>query len=405
MVEPTSEISEQLPKIDRSKTPEGTERRWATVPWAQERRAAVDDPVTRTDARHYDRNIENMIGTVKVPVGLAAPLRVHGRSAAGDYYVPLATTEAALVASYNRGARVITAAGGCTSIVLQEAVSRSPAFVFDDLVQATAFAAWATGRLADFQRQVAATTGHGRLTQLDISIEGNHVYVELEFTTGDAAGQNMVTFASEAICTFIDEESPVRPKQYFLDGNLSSDKKASARVLGAARGRRVSAEVVLPRSLVREALHTTPEHMEEFWRVGAIGSVLSGTIGVQAHFANALAALYIATGQDAACVAESAIGVTRFEVNGTGDLYASVTLPNVIVGTVGGGTGLPSQSACLDILRLRGPAKAAAFAEVCAGICLAGELSLSGAMCSNDFAGAHLALAREGAAHSGGCPA
>ena len=289
--------------------------------------------------------------------------------------------------------------------MLQEAVSRSPAFVFDDLVQATAFAAWATGRLADFQRQVAATTGHGRLTQLDISIEGNHVYVELEFTTGDAAGQNMVTFASEAICTFIDEESPVRPKQYFLDGNLSSDKKASARVLGAARGRRVSAEVVLPRSLVREALHTTPEHMEEFWRVGAIGGVLSGTIGVQAHFANALAALYIATGQDAACVAESAIGVTRFEVNGTGDLYASVTLPNVIVGTVGGGTGLPSQSACLDILRLRGPAKAAAFAEVCAGICLAGELSLSGAMCSNDFAGAHLALAREGAVHSGGGPA
>ena len=405
MVEPTSETSEQSPKIDRSKTPEGTERRWATVPWAQERRAAVDDPVTRTDARHYDRNIENMIGTVKVPVGLAGPLRVHGRSAAGDYYVPLATTEAALVASYNRGARVITAAGGCTSIVLQEAVSRSPAFVFDDLVQATAFAAWATGRLADFQRQVAATTGHGRLTQLDISIEGNHVYVELEFTTGDAAGQNMVTFASEAICTFIDEESPVRPKQYFLDGNLSSDKKASARVLGAARGRRVSAEVVLPRSLVREALHTTPEHMEEFWRVGAIGGVLSGTIGVQAHFANALAALYIATGQDATCVAESAIGVTRFEVNGTGDLYASVTLPNVIVGTVGGGTGLPSQSACLDILRLRGPAKAAAFAEVCAGICLAGELSLSGAMCSNDFAGAHLALAREGAAHSGGGPA
>src|SRR5262249_55675052 len=159
-------------------------------------------------------------------------------------------------------------------------------------------------------------------------------------------------------------------------------------------GRKVSAEVLIPADLVEKRLRTTPEHMVNFWRMSAMGGVLSGTLGLQGHYANGLAALYLACGQDVACVAESAVGVTRFEVLEGRALYASVTLPNIMVGSVGGGTGLPSQKACLDIMGLSGPGKAQALAEVCAGLCLAGELSIMGALCSGDFSRAHRVLAR-----------
>ena len=134
--------------------------------------------------------------------------------------------------------------------------------------------------------------------------------------------------------------------------------------------------------------------MAEYWRMSAIGGVLSGTIGIQGHYANGIAALYLACGQDVACVAESAIGTTRFEIEEGGGLYATVTLPNLMVGTVGGGTGLPSQKACLELMGLSGPGKAPALAEVAAGLCLGGELSIIGALCAHEFSSAHHKLAR-----------
>ncbi|MBI1880258.1 MAG: hydroxymethylglutaryl-CoA reductase [Chloroflexi bacterium] len=338
--------------------------------------------------------IENFIGTVKVPVGLAGPLRVNGLFAQGDYYVPLATTEAALVASYSRGAQLITAAGGCTAILINESVSRAPGFVFRNLPEAGQFVVWVTSQLDEFKRHTAATTRFGQLIDMHITIEGNHVYLNFEFLTGDASGQNMVTIATEAICRYIEASSPVRPQYFFVEANLSGDKKASAQSFLSVRGKKVSAEVSLPAELIQERLHATPEQMVNYWRMSAIGGVLSGTMGMQGHYANGLAALYIACGQDAACVAESAIGVTRFEVTEQGELYAAVTLPNLMVGTVGGGTGLPSQRACLEILGLSGPDHARALAEVCASLCLAGELSIAGAICSGDFARAHQLLAR-----------
>jgi hydroxymethylglutaryl-CoA reductase (NADPH) len=164
------------------------------------------------------------------------------------------------------------------------------------------------------------------------------------------------------------------------------------------RGKKVSAEATIPAELVRKRLATTPEQMVNSWRMSAMGGVLSGTMGVHGHYANGLAALYLACGQDVACVAESAVGVTRFELTEAGDLYASVTLPNIMVGTVGGGTGLPSQRAGLEVLGLAGPGKAQALAEVCAALCLAGELSIIGAICSGSFSRAHRLLARGRAA-------
>jgi hydroxymethylglutaryl-CoA reductase (NADPH) len=181
---------------------------------------------------------------------------------------------------------------------------------------------------------------------------------------------------------------------------MSGDKKASSQSFQSVRGKKVTVEVVLPASLVASRLRTTPEMMANYARMSALGAVMSGTIGVQGHYANGLAALYIACGQDAACVAESSVGVTRFEVDPDGALYAAATLPNLIVGTVGGGTSLPSQRACLEILGMSGEGHSAAFAEICAAVCLAGELSLIAALCSGDFSRAHQKLARGKPQHS-----
>src|SRR5690606_10056795 len=188
--------------------------------------------------------------------------------------------------------------------------------------------------------------------------------------------------------------SPVKPERCYVESNLSGDKKASAKSFTSARGKKVTAEAHLSAELIAKHLHATPQAMVEYWQMSAIGGVLSGTIGVHGHFANGLAALYLATGQDAACVAESASGVTRFEVTPDGGLYATVTLPGIMVGTVGGGTGLPTQKACLDLMGLSGPGNARALAEVCAGLLLAGELSIIGALSAGHFARAHRKLAR-----------
>lgn len=350
--------------------------------------AAPDDPAV------YQGNVENFIGLLRMPLGLAGPLRVHGLAARGDYWIPLATTEAALVASYHRGCRVITEAGGCSAMVLYESLSRAPAFVFETAGDACHFVVWAMSRFDDFRERAATTTSHGQLIDVGCTVEGNHVYLNFEFTTGDASGQNMVTLATQAVCDLILAESPVPPLRHYVESNLSGDKKASARAFTSARGKKVTAEVKLGAELVSRVLHTTPEAMTDYWRMSAIGGVLSGTLGIQGHFANGLAALYLATGQDAACVAESATGVTRFEITADGGLYASVTLPGIMVGTVGGGTGLPTQKACLKLMGLAGAGKSRALAEVCAGLLLAGELSIIAALSAGHFSRAHRKLAR-----------
>lgn len=375
--------------------PAVVDKRWALLPQAPEARAAIADPATLAQHELYAHNIENFIGTVKIPVGLAGPLRVNGLAAQGDYYVPLATTEAALVASYHRGASVITLAGGATTLILSEGVSRAPAYAFHALDDVGQFILWCVSHLEELRAIAEATTRFGKLLDLHFTVEGNHAYLLLEYTTGDAAGQNMVTIATQAVCDHIAAHCPVKPAYYFVEGNLSGDKKASAQSFQSVRGKKVAAEVRLPRKVVERHLHTTPEKMVDYWRMSAMGGVLSGTIGVQGHYANGLAALFIACGQDAACVSEAAVGVTRFEVDAAGDaLYAAVTLPNLIVGTVGGGTGLPSQRGGLQILGLAGPGHARAFAEVCAALALAGELSIIAALSAHHFAQAHERRAR-----------
>ena len=375
-------------------SPRAVEGRWQLLDVETSVRHRLLDAMTREQIPLYGKNIENFIGTVKLPIGLAGPLRVRGLFARGDYYVPLATTEAALVASYTRGAHAITRAGGCTAAAIWEGVTRAPVFAFDNLIDAGKFVMWAAGHAETFCDVAASTTRHGELSRTRFNMEGNHVYLTLEYTTGDASGQNMVTIATDAVCRFILDQTPVQPAYWFIEGNHSGDKKASHSSFQNVRGRKVTAEVTLTPDILEGHLKSSARRMLDFYRVSAIGGVMSGTIGLHGHYANGMAALYIACGQDAACVAESAVGVTRFESAGEGCLYASVTLPNLIMGTVGGGTGLPSQSACLDILKLSGPGNAAALAEVCAALVLAGELSISAALAAGHFTRAHQTLAR-----------
>ncbi|SDX18079.1 3-hydroxy-3-methylglutaryl-coenzyme A reductase [Ruegeria halocynthiae] len=361
---------------------------------SDEDQAQIADSATIEAAESYSANIENFIGTVKLPVGVIGPLRLNGMNANGDFHVPLATTEAALVASYARGAYVATRSGGISTAVLYEGVLRTPAFVFESLLKAGQFVDWVVTNVDILKSAAEATTRHGKLISLEPFIDTNVVFLICRYTTGDAAGQNMVTIATDALCHAITERCPVTIENWYIEGNFSGDKKASALGLVTGRGRKVSASVTLPADIVEKTLGTTVEAMLAYGRVANLGAHLSGQFGAQAHYANGLAAFYIATGQDAACVAESAMGVTRMEPR-NGDLFCSVTLPNILVGSVGGGTGLPSQAAALNLLGLRGNGCGTALAEVAAATCLCGEISIVAAIAAGHFTRAHESLARQ----------
>lgn len=343
----------------------------------------------------FDAQIENFVGVAQIPVGLIGPLRIDGGHAHGDFYVPLATTEGALVAATNRGAKVVSLSGGVRTVCIAERVGRAPAFMFSDLREAMAFVGWIEDETETLRAVAQATTRYGRLEGMRPTVVGNVVYLECDYTTGDAAGQNMVTIATEALCRYAVVHAVVRPRRWFVESNLSGDKKAAARSQIGTRGKRVTAEAVVPAPLLARFLGTSVAAVLEYSNIAMIGGVQSGSIGVQGHYANALAAIFIACGQDVACVAEAAVGITRVDVTDDGDLYIAVSLPNLIVGTVGGGTHLPTQREGLRILGCEGPGHARKLAEICAATVLASELSLTAAITAGHFTRAHVRYARD----------
>ncbi len=342
-------------------------------------------------------NVENFLGLAQVPIGLIGPLRLCGLHAQGDFYVPLATTEGALVASYGRGASAVSRAGGARVVCALRRTTRAPFFRFRSLVDAGLFIEFVLESFPRLQELVGEATHHGRLEDLRVHWEGNFVYLLFDYSTGDAAGQNMVTVATRHLAGWLVERSPVRPRSWTVESNLSGDKKASTVNHQYVRGSRVMAEAELPRALVEESLHTTPEAIETYWKAAFVASTQAGSIGVQGQFANGLAALFLACGQDVACVAEAAVGNVRLERTETGDLYASVCLPNLIVGTVGGGTGTPTARECLGLLGCVGEGSAAKLAEIAGGLVLAGEISIAAALTSGEFTRAHATLGRKAA--------
>jgi hydroxymethylglutaryl-CoA reductase (NADPH) len=340
-------------------------------------------------------NIENYIGMSLVPTGVIGPLCVLGSAAKGDFYVPLATSEGSLLASYHRGAKACYLAGGATSVCLIEGVQRSPVFKFDNMGNLGIFLIWILNQIEVFQSITEATSRYARLTDMKSNVEGNHLILTFEYHTGDAAGQNMVTICTNAICQYIIENAPVHPQFWFIEGNFSGDKKATSQSFANVRGKKVTAEVTLTKDIVKNVLKSTPEAMADYWRSSTIGTIQSGSIGAQGHYANGLTALFIATGQDVACVSEASVGITRMELTAEEDLYVSVTLPNLIVGTVGGGTSLPTQKECLELMDCYGAGKARKFAEICGALVLAGEISIAAAISAGQFAAAHQKFGRK----------
>ncbi|MGD2127942.1 MAG: hydroxymethylglutaryl-CoA reductase [Lysobacterales bacterium] len=353
------------------------------------------DTVARyaTEPAQTRGNVENFIGTAQVPLGVAGPLRIEGEHARGDFYIPLATTEGTLVASYSRGMRAISESGGVRTTVVRHAMQRAPVFLFEHALQARDFGEWLDSRFDDIKAAAEATTRSGKLTEIEQYPVANMLYARFNFTTGDAAGQNMTGKATLAACEWIRANHPGRPR-YILSGAIDTDKKHSAMNLIRTRGKRVIAEMTLRREVARDLLRVDTRVLYRYRQIAAVGALQAGSAYSGAHSANGIAALFIATGQDVANVAESHAGLTYGQLTEEGDYYWSVTLPAVICATHGGGTGLPTQRECLELLGCRGAGKADKLAEIVAAVVLAGDISLTSAVLAGDWVSSHETMGR-----------
>jgi hydroxymethylglutaryl-CoA reductase (NADPH) len=342
------------------------------------------------DPRLLTKNIENCIGVTHVPIGVAGPLQINGKHANGMFYLPMATNQGTLIDAYHRGALVATMAGGVNVVCYKDGVHLSPSFVFRDLHESLKFATWVRENQEKIQRAVESTSHHAKIIRATPFLLGRIAVLNCLFKTGDASGLNMINIACDAVCKMIANE--LQPERYFLRSNFSSDKKPSYFNLIFGYGKEVMAELTLSRILIRRLMRTTPEDMFAFWYQAFIASVQVGMMGPNAHFANGLSALYIATGQDIAQVVNSSNGILTLEVLKSGDLRIYCKFPQMIVSTVGGGTVLPYPRAALEMLGCYGEGKVLKLAEIFAAAALAGEVSICGALAAGEFAAADLAL-------------
>jgi hydroxymethylglutaryl-CoA reductase (NADPH) len=338
-------------------------------------------------------NVENFSGVAQVPIGVAGPLRINGEHAQGDFYVPLATTEGTLVASYNRGMRVLSECGGVRTTVVDDQMQRAPVFVFDDALAAREFGDWVDQHEPGIRAIAEATTRSGKLTYIGQYQVGPLCYLRVNYTTGDAAGQNMTAKATFAACEWIKANYP-GGTEYYLTGAIDTDKKHSQINMLLTRGKRVVAEAVIKNDVLQQLLGVDTKSVYDYRQVHMVGGFLAGSASNSAHAANALTAIFIATGQDVANIAESHAAITYARLLDNGDYYWSITLTSLIVGTCGGGTGLPTQRECLELLGCYGEGKARKLAEVCAATVLAGEISLTSAVLAGNWVTSHERLGR-----------
>jgi hydroxymethylglutaryl-CoA reductase (NADPH) len=389
-------ISEHPPRVPRDRTDDYTAEQ------ATARRTFVRD-LLGADLRnvgHYSLdpaslpgNIENFTGVAQVPIGLAGPLRVLGEHAQGDFYVPMATTEGTLVASYNRGMRLLNECGGVKATVVDDRMQRAPVFIFNDAVAARDFGAWVQEHHGEIVDVAQSTTRTGRLIEIEQYAVGPLRYLRFDYTTGDAAGQNLTGKATFAACEWIRQTHPDQPR-YVLSGQIDTDKKHSQMNMLRTRGKRVIAEATVSRQALQDLMGVDTETLFMTRQISQTGALLAGAANNGAHAANGLAALFIATGQDVANVAESHAGIVYTQLLPDGDYYWSITLPALIVATYGGGTGLATQRECLELLGCYGTGKVRKLAEICAAVVLAGEISLSSAVLAGDWVSSHDRLGR-----------
>jgi hydroxymethylglutaryl-CoA reductase (NADPH) len=338
-------------------------------------------------------NVENFAGATQVPLGLAGPLLVKGEHAQGEFYIPLATSEGTLVASYNRGMKVAREAGGVRATVVDDAMQRAPVFGFESALDARGFGDWVAERFDEIKEQAESSTSTGSLRDIEQYSASRYRFLRFNFESGDAAGQNMSGRATAAACDWITKN--YEGIRYFqLEGNFATDKKASQVNIMHTRGKRVVAEITLSDELLRQELDTSAQALYHARQVSNLGGFMSGVNNNGSHSANGITAIFIATGQDVANVAESSAAVAHAELLEDGSYYYSITIPALIVATYGGGTALPTQREALEILGCHGEGKVRKFAEIVAAAVLCGELSLGAAVISDQWVDAHERLGR-----------
>lgn len=358
--------------------------------WVRARTGAGLQHATQVswDPHRAKGNCENFVGAAQVPMGIAGPLRVNGEHARGDFLIPLATSEGTLVASYNRGMRALMLSGGATCTVHEDAMQRAPAFVFEDARRARDFVEWVRQNEPAIRLVAESTSEHLRLAYIDPYTASKFAFLRFGYHTGDAAGQNMASRATHAACMWILRQFD-GVQRFYLESNLATDKKPSHINLLRSRGHRVTAEATLSRDVLHRQLRVEPETLAYHWGVASVGAFLAGAGNNGLHSANGITAMFIATGQDVANVAESSAAVVYTEVTPARDLYISVTIPSLIVATHGGGTGLPTQRECLELMGCTGPGTVRKLAEIVAGVVLAGEISLASAISAQDWVTSH----------------
>ena len=332
--------------------------------------------------------IENMIGVAQVPLGIAGPLKVNGEHANGLFYVPLATTEGTLVETYQRGMLAITMAGGANVRVIRESLSFSPVFILRSIADVPKFTAWIKEHFDMIKSVAESTTGYGKLIDIVPYVMGRRVILDFRYTTGDAMGMNMVSIATQKACDYIMERTDV--EHFYITSNLSSEKKASFFSMITGYGREVLAETIFPRDVMLKYLGVSPEAFYDFWFGVFLGSYQAGMIGMNGHIANGIAAIFLACGQDVAQTVSASIGMTICELTADGELRMSLKLPNILIGTVGGGTMSGTAKECLEILGCAGPERVRKFAEIIGAALLAGEIAIGAAITSNNFVKAHM---------------
>src|SRR4051794_10405363 len=333
-------------------------------------------------------NIEQFVGVAQVPLAVAGPLLVDGEHARGEFYVPMATAEGTLVASYNRGMRLLYEAGGVTTTILDDRMQRAPAFVFPSGREARAFGEWLDAHFDDVKAAAETTTRSGRLQDIEQYLASRIVFTRFNYTTGDAAGQNMTGKATQEACRWIMDHYP-GIERYFLESAFATDKKSSQVNMLRTRGKRVVAEATIPDALLRRVMRSSTDLLYRARQVANLGGFMSGVNNNGSHSANGITALFIATGQDAANVAESSAAFVYTELRPNGDYYFSITIPALIVATYGGGTGLATQRECLELLGCYGKDNVSKFTEIVAATVLCGELSLGSAIVAEEWVSAH----------------
>jgi hydroxymethylglutaryl-CoA reductase (NADPH) len=340
------------------------------------------------DPKTASGNCENFTGVAQIPIGLAGPFTINGEHAQGDFVIPMATTEGTLVASYSRGMKVMNLSGGVKCTITADAMQRAPVFVFDSTRECRDFLKWLTTQMENIRAAAEMTSKVAKLQEIDPYLANKFVFLRFNYSTGDAAGQNMVGKATHAACSWILKNYP-GVRHFYLEGNIATDKKSSQMNLMRTRGKRVTAEATIPRDILRSQLRVDPEMICYHSNIASVGSFISGVTNNGLHAANAIAALFIATGQDVANVAEASAGIWYAELTPNKDLYLSLTLPSLIVATHGGGTGLATQRECLEILGCNGLGKVNKLAEIVAAVALAGELSLAAAISAEEWVSSH----------------